>query len=121
MTFGERLKQLRETAGLSQIRLANLIGTSSSYISDLERGRRNNPTLPILSKMAPALGVTTDQLMNLKDPDRTYTDEHYTSEDITRMVLAKGGTEGDAQLIIDYLDGIEKSSIAAKKMKAPDK
>lgn len=54
------------TRGMSQVELAAATGTTQSYISDLERGRkRGNPDL--LKKIARALGVPLDLLV--ADPD----------------------------------------------------
>ena len=42
--FGERLRHLREAAGLTQEELAERSGLSAKGISDLERGERRRPT-----------------------------------------------------------------------------
>jgi DNA-binding XRE family transcriptional regulator len=42
-SFGARLRQLREIAGLTQEELAGRAGLSPNAISDLERGRRRHP------------------------------------------------------------------------------
>ncbi len=38
--FGERLRALRLERGMTQSELASLLGLDRSYLSDLERGRR---------------------------------------------------------------------------------
>ena len=43
--FGERVRQLREKAGWSQERLATACGLDRTYISGIERGRRNTEIL----------------------------------------------------------------------------
>lgn len=60
-TFGSRLQTLRLERGLSTVQLAKLAGTTRTYISDLEAGRRN-PSLVLASKLADALGVSLDDL-----------------------------------------------------------
>ena len=53
---GKRIRALREKAGMSVRRLANEMGFSAPFMSDLERGRRNwteahfNKAVDILSK-----------------------------------------------------------------------
>jgi transcriptional regulator with XRE-family HTH domain len=62
------LRQWRDAGpnGMSQLELAAAAGTTQSYISDLERGKkRGNPEL--LKKIARALGVPLDLLV--ADPD----------------------------------------------------
>jgi len=59
--LGKRIAYLRKERHLSQLQLGLVSGLTKSYLSDLERGRRN-PTLKILNKIAIALGVTLEEL-----------------------------------------------------------
>ena len=59
----ENLRRAREAAGLSQRALGAKIGGWSSYICDLEHGRRN-PTMRSLAKLAAALGTTPAALIS---------------------------------------------------------
>lgn len=60
--FGERLRQVRAKAGVSQERLADLAGLHRTYVSSVERGKRNISLLNI-EKLAYALGVGLIDLM----------------------------------------------------------
>jgi transcriptional regulator with XRE-family HTH domain len=55
-TFGARLKQLREQAGLSQQELATKAGLHRFGVAKLERGERE-PTWDTVQKLTQALGV----------------------------------------------------------------
>jgi transcriptional regulator with XRE-family HTH domain len=57
------IKTLREEKGLSQKALANRIGVSDAYITMLETGKRKNPSLDILKRLAKALGVPVTELL----------------------------------------------------------
>lgn len=59
MTFGERLKQLRERAGLSQAALAAQVGISTRQISRLETNAQI-PTWPTVQAIAKVLGVSCE-------------------------------------------------------------
>jgi transcriptional regulator with XRE-family HTH domain len=63
MSFDERLKRIRIEKGLSKGDLANLIGVHYSQIGRYEN-KGAQPSADILSKLANALGITTDFLMN---------------------------------------------------------
>lgn len=67
-TFGDRLRELRVAAGLSQTELAG-DDISASYISLLEAGKRQ-PRDEIVHKLARRLGCSTTQLLYGKASDR---------------------------------------------------
>jgi DNA-binding XRE family transcriptional regulator len=54
--FGRRLRALRKAKGWTQVQMADALGIDRSYISDMERGKKNIclPTLEII-----ALGFET--------------------------------------------------------------
>jgi transcriptional regulator with XRE-family HTH domain len=53
---GERIQILRERRGLTRAVLAGLVGMSASWLKGIERGTRLPPRLPLLVKLAEALG-----------------------------------------------------------------
>jgi len=57
-----KLKQYRESRGLTQEALAKKAGLSRAYIARLEIGR-HNPTLSTLEKLAKALKVKVGKLL----------------------------------------------------------
>lgn len=64
--FGERLRKIRERAGISQEKLAELAGLHRTYVSTVERGLRNI-SLVNIEKIAGALGVEMARLMPTRD------------------------------------------------------
>jgi transcriptional regulator with XRE-family HTH domain len=56
LAFGRRVRYLREAAGMSQEALADRAGLHRTYVSSLERGKRNVGLDNILG-LARALGV----------------------------------------------------------------
>lgn len=62
--FGKRLAEIRKGKDITQENLSFEIGVDRTYISYLERGKRN-PSLYILSKMAKALSVPLKELTDL--------------------------------------------------------
>ena len=59
MTFGERLKELREAAALSQDGLARQAGLSTSTVAKIER-LDMDPSWTTVQALARALGVSTE-------------------------------------------------------------
>lgn len=66
--FGERLKELRLSKGLSQEKLAFKSGMHRTYLGGIERGERN-PSLKNIVAIAKALGVTLPQLFLFGEQD----------------------------------------------------
>jgi transcriptional regulator with XRE-family HTH domain len=62
ISLGQRIRELRDKADLSLRGLAKKIGISSPFLSDIELGRRF-PSEEILAKLAGALDVSPDELM----------------------------------------------------------
>ncbi len=60
-TFGARLRQLREAAGLTQEALAEQAGLSLNAIGALERGDRRHPYPRTIHVLAVALGISEDE------------------------------------------------------------
>lgn len=60
VTLGEQLVALRKAAGLSQSEIADRIGKTTGYVSMLERGERDQPSLKVLTDWARACGRTVD-------------------------------------------------------------
>ncbi|PSF31988.1 XRE family transcriptional regulator [Aphanothece hegewaldii CCALA 016] len=61
--FGERLRHLRNTRGLSQENLAHLCELDRSYIGGVERGERNISLLNI-KKIADALCISPKEFFD---------------------------------------------------------
>jgi transcriptional regulator with XRE-family HTH domain len=60
--FGARLRELRESAGLSQAGLAKATGLNRVTLADYERGERSEPTFATALALASALGVDVGAL-----------------------------------------------------------
>ena len=62
--LAKNLKRLREKRGLSQDRLAKLADVANNTIIKIEQGENINPRLDTLRKVAKALEVSVDELIN---------------------------------------------------------
>jgi putative transcriptional regulator len=57
------LKALRLERGYRQIDLAKRAKVTNVYLSQLENGRKKNPSLAVLRRLAKALGVPVTELL----------------------------------------------------------
>ena len=68
--IGERIKSSRENAGLTQEKLADALGVSSQFLSDVERGV-SGPSIYTIICICKQLHVSSDYLlMGIEDPSR---------------------------------------------------
>jgi transcriptional regulator with XRE-family HTH domain len=61
--FGGRVRELRQSKGLSQEELAFKAGMHRTYLGGIERGERN-PALKNIAAIADALGVSLSDLFS---------------------------------------------------------
>jgi transcriptional regulator with XRE-family HTH domain len=61
--FGRRLKEARNRAGMSQMALADKAGLDFTYVSSVERAKRNL-TLTSILRLAHALGLEPGELLD---------------------------------------------------------
>lgn len=61
--LGTNIRRLREEQGWSQEDYADRAGIHRTYVSDIERGRRN-PTITVVEKLAKPFGVRAGALLD---------------------------------------------------------
>lgn len=116
MKTGDKIKNIRKTAGISQADLGRMLGVSQAMISAYEQGARN-PKLETLEKIAEALSVSAKELLPDTDYNRILGDKALTaySAILEQIIGLKGYTfgitEDDDSLYITYPDGILKVTL----------
>ena len=63
MSIGDKIREARKAAGLTQVELAKKTSLSRSYIGDIEKNRYN-PSVTTLQLIAAATGTTTAFLLD---------------------------------------------------------
>ncbi len=57
------LRELRQKREWSQAELAAKAGVTDAYVAQLETGKKKNPSLEVLRRLAKALGVPVTELL----------------------------------------------------------
>ena len=57
------LKAKREAKGMTQVDLATKAKVTQPYLAELEAGKKKNPSLAVLQRLAKALGVPVTELL----------------------------------------------------------
>jgi len=68
-SLGERMRRRRVALGITAKAMARLSGVSVSYISQLERGRQRDPSLPLLRRFADVLAIDLAALLGAEAVD----------------------------------------------------
>jgi transcriptional regulator with XRE-family HTH domain len=105
MSIGERLRSLRVGAGLTQLEMADIVGTSKQYVSQLESGRNQIPNGQFLEGWSRHFGISLRWLSTGKGA-RDHADEASQSgrldsemvsavAEAMRIVMARRGRQVD--------------------------
>lgn len=109
--IGERLRVLRQARGITQTRLARLLGTHQTGISQVERGHRGL-TLQQVVKLARVLETSTDELLALGDHAHVQALPK-DRQILKRMRQIEKLPRPDRQALIKTIDAFLKSSQVA--------
>lgn len=60
---GAKVRRLRKALGLTLEQLGDITGISTSFICDIEKGRKNQPSLHNATRIAHTLGVPIEELL----------------------------------------------------------
>jgi transcriptional regulator with XRE-family HTH domain len=105
--IGKRLRELRDTHGLTQADLAKRLGIPQSVVSDYERGivRVHGQALIGLAK---ALKTTTDEILGLKESNghRVMQDRRF----LRRLSKIDRLPRRDKQTLLGTIDALVKSA-----------
>jgi len=83
---GEIIKAAREERNISLVDFAREIGISPGYLSQLENGRKENPKLEVVLKIAQALDIEIDTLLGLEQETES---PSLKFPSLLRLVIAK--------------------------------
>ena len=94
MLFGDKIKELRNLADMSQQELANKTSLSLRSIQNYESNQRYPKDVAILNKLCLALNTTIEELMKEED-------------NFIQEATSKYGTRGkkDAKILVEELSG----------------
>lgn len=64
--LGNIIKKYRKASGLSVYKLAKQVNISHSYVTQIENGKRNNPNIDIIVKIAVVLNIPIEDIINFQ-------------------------------------------------------
>lgn len=107
--FGERLARLRTNKGLSQYKLAELLGFSRGQIANYEHGTRE-PDHETLRRLADFFGVTTDYLLGRTDDPAPLPKNAIPVSQLVKVPIVGTIRAGEPILAAENIEGYEMVS-----------
>lgn len=118
MSTGEKIKQARKNAGLTQKELGEKLGVSQAAVGQFEN-ENSNPKLKTIRKIAEALGVTLSELVDdwknfsraeiiedISEENNKFFWTPYLDDKLKQLGCSIGYDEDETFLWINYPDGI---------------
>lgn len=109
---GNRLRELRESRGLTQAHVAELTTKTMETISNFERGV-TTPSLRALADLAKALDVKVADIVDVLDSERSRTKTGQNLEEV--VSVAKLLSPTDQALMIDFAKMLRSRSGKRRK------
>jgi len=104
MTFGEKLKQSRESKGISQAELARRVGISRAAISRYESGERTQISAPICVAICNVLEITPKELTDNAYDLRVYANEREAEQAANSSKRDRAEAMKEMKKLLDMLD-----------------
>ncbi|MGG4393779.1 DNA-binding anti-repressor SinI [Paenibacillus thiaminolyticus] len=100
--IGERIQILRRKKNYSLSELSERAGVAKSYLSSIERGIQQNPSIQFLEKISVILGVSVEELLQDKEAsnETEALDEEWTN--LVKEAMASGVSKEQFKEFLEY-------------------
>lgn len=100
--IGERIQMLRKRKGLSLTELSQRAGVAKSYLSSIERGLQQNPSIQFLEKIGEVLNVPVEEFVNSDQSERPAGSLDRDWEDLVREAMASGVSKEQFKEFLEF-------------------
>ena len=107
LSIGSRLVQVIKDNGINQSKLADSVGLSTGYLSEIIKDKKV-PSKTVLMAIQGAYGVSAHWLLTGEDSAQTGNKSiDNTSTDTVRLSVSEEALQGDEMSIMDYKDLVQ--------------
>lgn len=110
MTFGERLRKLRNDKGITQAQLGNIIGVSDRVVGYYESDDRFPKDDIILKKMADYFNISLDYLLGKTDIKQTINEPIEIAASMKDKADLSEMSDKDKAYILDLIERLKGKS-----------
>ncbi|WP_138752500.1 helix-turn-helix domain-containing protein [Paenibacillus sinopodophylli] len=100
--IGERIKALRKRNGLSLTELSQRAGVAKSYLSSIERGLQQNPSIQFLEKVGVVLKVPVEEFLNNDHSEHQSEILDLEWADLVREAMASGVSKDQFKEFLEF-------------------
>lgn len=100
--IGERIQIFRKRRGLSLTELSQRAGVAKSYLSSIERGLQQNPSIQFLEKIGEVLHVPVEEFVNHEQSDRPAGELDQEWEEIVREAMSSGVSKEQFKEFLEF-------------------
>ncbi|WP_054028773.1 helix-turn-helix domain-containing protein [Bacillus sp. FJAT-28004] len=102
--IGERIKMQRKRNGLSLTELSKRAGVAKSYLSSIERGLQQNPSIQFLEKVSDVLKVTVEEFLKIDQSEQNVDVDHLEHEwsELVREAVASGVSKDQFKEFLEF-------------------
>jgi XRE family transcriptional regulator, master regulator for biofilm formation len=100
--IGERIQLLRKRKALSLTELSERAGVAKSYLSSIERGIQQNPSIQFLEKVGTVLGISVEELLHVQKSDDEARQLDREWEDLVREAMASGVSKEQFKEFLEF-------------------
>ena len=101
--IGERIQRLRKKNNFSLTELSEKAGVAKSYLSSIERGIQQNPSIHFLEKVGVVLGISVEEFLQtetVQDPHNDPLDIEWT--DLAREAMLSGVSKRQFKEFLEF-------------------
>mgnify|MGYP002399589607 CR=1 FL=1 len=100
--IGQRIQTLRKRKGLSLTELSQRAGVAKSYLSSIERGLQQNPSIQFLEKIGEVLNVPVEEFVGSEQPDQAEEKLDREWEQLVKEAMASGVSKEQFKEFLEF-------------------
>ena len=104
-----RIKELRESKGMTQVRLSIELEVSQETVSAYEKGK-HYPSVDVLLKMSDIFDSSIDYILGLSDIKRPISSAELSADDLNIISSYRSLPSNKKAMVLAYIQGLSDSS-----------
>lgn len=100
--IGKRIQQLRKKKNYSLTELSERAGVAKSYLSSIERGLQQNPSIQFLEKIGAVLGITVEEFLQPEQRKAEFDSPDQEWNELVKEAMRSGISKREFRDFLEY-------------------